>query len=232
MKIGNHTIYKYTLALISANMYLIISQKKALLIDPNVSEEATSLLEKQGVTDITVVLTHEHFDHISGVNHYREFAKGVGGKCMVYAGAKCAEQIKDPDNNLSSYFEIMFFKKSEEERILAEKVFDRTYSCEADEAVLDGFALDWEDLKIVFRDTPGHSPGSICVEIYDATDSLCALVTGDSLVNGNRVITRLPGGSRAAYRDITEPYLRSFGPDTVVLPGHGEISSIGCLEIG
>ena len=106
------------------------------------------------------------------------------------------------------------------------------YSCEADVVFDKEYMTDWAGLKIMLCSTPGHSPGSICAEIYDETGQLMALTTGDSLVEGNKVITRLPRGSKSDYRNITRPYLESFDPDTLILPGHGEIRRLKELELG
>lgn len=48
------------------------------------------------------------------------------------------------------------------------------------------------------------------------------LFSGDSLIKGKKVITRLPGGSKKDYQAITLPFLKSLPDDMVVFPGHGE----------
>ena len=230
MKLGQYELYRYVLPLITSNMYIIRSNARALVIDPHENEEAFRLLED--IEDITIILTHEHFDHISGVNVIRRMKEDSGGICTVYAGKKCAEAITDPDNNLSSFFNALFITRSDEERNWANSFFRKDYACNADKSFEGIYDLRWEDLKIILRNTPGHSPGSICCEIYDMKGELLALVTGDSLVQGNKVITRLPNSSKTEYRNVTRPYLESFGPDTTVLPGHGEISRMRNLELG
>ena len=234
MKILDHELYRFVLPLMTSNMYVMISGNEALIIDPNPSPDALKLLKDNHIKKITVILTHEHFDHISGVNGLREYASSVlgGGECTVYADKACAEAVKDPGRNLSRFFEAMFILRSEEERMMAAEVFDSRYFCEADVCFEEIMELSWDDLRCVLRETPGHSAGSICVEIRDADDSLLAVATGDSLVEGNKVITRFPGGSKADYNNITRPYLESIGPDILILPGHGEISLMRNLELG
>ena len=73
-----------------------------------------------------------------------------------------------------------------------------------------------DPLQLVLRETPGHSTGSICIEVNKKY-----IFTGDSLVDGAKIITRLPGGSKKAYKEITKPYLDSLNKDVVVFPGHG-----------
>ena len=72
-------------------------------------------------------------------------------------------------------------------------------------------------LKIRLIHTPGHSPGSICILINDKY-----IFTGDGLVEGNKVITKLPGGDRKKYNEITKPFLEKLSNQVVVFPGHGD----------
>ncbi len=234
MKILDYELNKFTLPLITSNMYVIISEDEALIIDPNTDGDALELLRVSGIKSVTVILTHEHIDHISGVNGIRDYLSSVsdGRACMVYAGNACAESVTDPTQNLASFFEAMFITRSDEERDIARRIFDKDYCCSVDVAFKDHMELKWKNVVLVLRETPGHSPGSICVEIWDHNGKMLALSTGDSLVQGNKVITRLPGGSKKQYNEITRPYLESFAPDTVVLPGHGEISLMKDLELG
>ena len=232
MKTGGYEIYTYILPLMNANMFVLVSGENALVIDPNKDDGAIEMLKNAGARDVTVILTHEHFDHISGVNRLRELMSETGGTCKVYANAYCAEAIKDADKNFSRFFKAMFITRTDEELKLADELFDTDYTCEADVVLAADDEIGWEDLTIRTHDTPGHSPGSICAEVYDAEGNLAALVTGDSLVEGNTVITRLPRGSKSDYKNITRPYLESFPPDTLVLPGHGEISYMKDLKLG
>ncbi len=230
MTINNCEIYQYTLPLMDANMFVMVLNGSALIIDPVINENADKVLRAMGVQDITIILTHEHFDHISGVNFLRDLVEPDA--CRVIATKECADMIKDPDKNLSRFFEAMFITRSEEERIKAMEIFDKNYSCEADITFDDSMTYTWQDLRIRMIKTPGHSPGSICTEIYDEEGALLAVATGDSLVQGNKVVTRLPGGDKTAYREYTQPYLESIPADTLILPGHGSISYMKDLELG
>ena len=46
------------------------------------------------------------------------------------------------------------------------------------------------------------------------------------------MITRLPGGNKQDYREVTRPYLESIPGDTLILPGHGAVSLMKELELG
>ena len=70
--------------------------------------------------------------------------------------------------------------------------------------------------------TPGHSPGSVC--LYN--EDLKTLISGDTLFRGGWGRTDSPGGDFAAMeRSLAR--LFALDDDTIVLPGHGEPTTIG-----
>ena len=218
-----HTeVYKYIMPVITSNMYIIIREDHALIVDPNENENAVELLKESGVKDITIILTHEHFDHISGVNFFRR-----QWECTVYANNHCKEMTTDPNKNLSAFFMAMFIDKTEEERKKVHEMFQDDYSCRVDVGFDKECNMEWHGLSVKMIETPGHSPGSICILINDEY-----LFSGDSLVDGNRVITRLPGGSRKYYNEITRPLLESLSEDIIVFPGHGTEGYLKEFELG
>lgn len=229
MRIREYTLIQCKLQLMNSNMFLLLSDKSLLIIDPNNDGKTINVLKNTVLSDIAIILTHEHFDHISGVNTIRSL---LPDNCKVIASEKCADMITDPDKNLSRFLEAMFITRSEEERLQAMRIFDKDYSCFADITFTGSYEFVWHDLTVRLRETPGHSPGSICAEIYDNNGTILALATGDSLVQGNKVVTRLPGGDRKVYNEYTRPYLEQFDESTLVLPGHGEISYMRDLELG
>ncbi len=78
-------------------------------------------------------------------------------------------------------------------------------------------------LKLHTITTPGHTPGSICFKLVDKP----LLFTGDTLFPGG------PGATKWDYSSFDE-IIRSIddrlfvhAPDTIVLPGHGDDTTIG-----
>ncbi len=224
MMINKYELYKFSLPPIDSNMYVLIDGCAALVIDPNENEEMIELLKQHNCKEITVILSHEHFDHICGVNAIREFAEINGGTCKVYAQKNCAEAIERSEDNLAKFFLALYITHPEEERALAAKLFDPEYVCSADFNFIDNYDLCWGDLRLVLKSTPGHSPGSICIEIYDKKMNMIAVATGDSLILNTPVITRIPRGNKTDYKEITVPYLKGIPLEALILPGHGEIS--------
>ena len=60
-------IKRYVSGLLSSNMYVISEAGHAIVIDP--FEDTTP---SEGLTVDCILLTHEHYDHISGVNIWKK----------------------------------------------------------------------------------------------------------------------------------------------------------------
>ncbi len=214
-------VYKYILEPIRSNMFIMVKNCEACVIDPHVSLEADDLLKNKGVKKIYILLTHEHYDHISGVNHFRET-----WECVVIGNTVTKEYLPNPKKNLSAFFKSIFFNKDEETIKKAECVFDETYACNADIGFENIYQFCWNNYEVQLVETPGHSKGSICILIDDKY-----VFTGDSLVDGAPIITRLPGGSKKDYQNITKPFLEQLPKDMIVFPGHGTEGELCDFEI-
>ena len=59
-----------TTPLLEQNMYIVEEGKHCIVIDPYYDEKTAVLLEGK-IVDLLLV-THEHYDHISGVNKFKE----------------------------------------------------------------------------------------------------------------------------------------------------------------
>lgn len=70
--------------------------------------------------------------------------------------------------------------------------------------------------------TPGHSPGS--VSFYFAADAVC--ISGDVIFRGSAGRTDLPLCSREEL-DASLALLAALLPETRLLPGHGEATTVG-----
>lgn len=215
----NICVYNYFMRGIHSSMYVIIDSTCALIIDPNRREDALDLLNVNRVTDVTVFLTHEHFDHISGVNLLREHFP-----THVICSGAAAVRITDPNKNLAKYWEVTMMDQPKEKWDEWEKEKDENYSCTADETFDGEKNWDWHGHQIHAVPAPGHSPGSVIYFIDDL------LFSGDSLVNGAGVICRLPGGSWRTYVEKTRPLIESLPDSTPVFPGHEKPDRLGILR--
>lgn len=211
----------YSFPPIDERMYIIIENKKAMIIDPCVSGDALHNLEKEQVEQILILLTHEHYDHISGVNWLREHFENV----KVLCSKQCAKAIPDPHKNHAAYSNVLYMDK-ELDKTLEEYGWEMDFSCYADGTFEGQMEFDWEGHHLYLIQTPGHSPGSVCIIMDNKI-----LFSGDSLVTGHPTITRLPGGSKKMYQEITIPFLKSLDSEMLVYPGHGESQKLKEYEL-
>lgn len=213
-------IYRYLMPGIDSNMYLLTEGASALVIDPHISSTAMAVMRESCVQMVTVLLTHEHFDHISGVNWLREnFA------AEVISTEAAGSALSDPKLNMAKYWEVLLMDKPADKREAGRSVADGNYSCYADRTFSENLQFMWEGHEIHMMSAPGHSPGGALI-LFDKN----TLFSGDNLVNGAGVICRLPGGSRKEYCEKTRPVIDNLPDDTWVFPGHGDPAELSGLR--
>jgi glyoxylase-like metal-dependent hydrolase (beta-lactamase superfamily II) len=98
------------------------------------------------------------------------------------------------------------------------------------EELADLASLELAGLRFVVDHTPGHTEGSVTFRTpYDdpAADVSELMFAGDLLFKGSIGRSDLPGGDHPTMlRSLREKVL-TLPDDVVVLPGHGEQTSIG-----
>ncbi len=88
----------------------------------------------------------------------------------------------------------------------------------------DDETLEVGDLRIKTLATPGHTPGSICFSVEGTN----LLFSGDTLFPGGPGNTSFEGGDFGTIiESIDRRIFARFGPDTIVLPGHGQSTTVG-----
>ena len=202
------TIETFPFLPIDSRMYLLIEGDQALVVDPCVVERALAVLDDRKVKQLTILLTHEHYDHISGVNWLKQRYP-----CRVICSAACAVCLMDDRKNMSRYYDTLMMGRHRQK--YSQKT--QPYTCEATDTFEEHETLTWQGHVLEMRETPGHSPGSICI-VMDGK----FLFTGDTLLKEDRIITKLPGGNRRKYEEVTKPWLESLSGELYVCPGHGE----------
>ena len=190
-------------------MYVLTCDGHALIIDPVPHISGT---ETENCIPDGIILTHEHYDHICGVDEWR-----VKYSCPVYAGSNAEAGLADPRLNMSHYgkamFEMMF--PGDASVLALGDIAD--YSCKPDHVWNDGEIFRWRGNELYIMHTPGHSQGSICIVLNGRY-----LFCGDSLLEYLPTGVRWKGGDAKRFRDYTIPLLRSLDSDLTVYPGHGE----------
>jgi glyoxylase-like metal-dependent hydrolase (beta-lactamase superfamily II) len=93
-----------------------------------------------------------------------------------------------------------------------------------DQLLEDDSVIEVGQLRIETIATPGHTPGSMCFFVRGTP----LLFSGDTLFPGGPGATKFPGGDfDAIITSIGERLFARFGPQTLVLPGHGADTTIG-----
>lgn len=96
------------------------------------------------------------------------------------------------------------------------------------EELADGAALELAGLQILVDHTPGHTPGSVTFRTpYGDQDISELMFSGDLLFQGSIGRTDLPGGDHSAMLRSLASKVLPLADDIVVLPGHGDQTSIG-----
>ena len=92
----------------------------------------------------------------------------------------------------------------------------------------DDQVLELAGLRFVVDHTPGHTEGSVTFRTpYAEVDVSEVMFSGDLLFAGSIGRTDLPGGDHAAMLRSLASKVLPLADDIVVLPGHGEQTSIG-----
>jgi glyoxylase-like metal-dependent hydrolase (beta-lactamase superfamily II) len=191
----------------------------ALIIDPHYSTKIEGFLFKNAVKHVTILLTHEHPDHTSGVNWLMK-----NFDTTVICHERCATLIANERNNRPILLSFIISQQDKENgtNLLAavSKVF-KNYKCLSDIVFDNYFKYTWNGYTLAFYHTPGHSEGSCCI-VFENT----LLFSGDSLLENTPIITSFKGGSIDDYRNKTLSFFYSLKKGIVVLPGHGSIFTL------
>ena len=207
-----NSVYEY----LDSNMYLFFpTESESVLIDPHISQDILSIIQKKGTKKIYIILTHEHTDHTSGVYWYQ-------GKlsCEIVCQKNCAAYILEKQKRLPI---LISFILEERDRTNGTHFLDkfkneyipRSYT--TDKSFEDSLDLKIGECLLHLVSIPGHSKGSSLIIVNDTF-----AFTGDSLMKDNPVITRFPGSNHSQYIEHTLPILSSLNPEMIILPGHGE----------
>lgn len=180
---------------------------EAVIIDPGDSvEELIEEVRRQKSKVTSILLTHAHLDHVSGVARAkREFNVPVWlhkDDLFLYNGV--VEQGRmfgltiEPQPRIDHFY-------APNQRI----TFGR-------------YVVD-------VRHTPGHCPGGVCLAIGgdDAQDDDRELFVGDTLFAGSIGRTDLPGGNLDVLLASIRQQLLVFPERTIVHSGHGPDTTVG-----
>ena len=184
---------------LQTNAYLFYSalSRRCFIIDPGAEAgRIIRLIEAEKLVPLAVILTHNHADHLG-------------------AAAELLEHFHIP----------LWLHEADEKNMLSQAnreiaaMFAVSLPPAAERRLTDGETVGSGDLTLTVVHSPGHTPGSVLLRSGDL------LFTGDTLFQGDVGRTDLPGGDEEQLRSSLAR-IKEFPPATVILPGHGEASTL------
>lgn len=206
--------------MLACNCYVLAPRKgsDAIVVDPGQRAMGTlrRILDENRLTPAAVLLTHGHIDHIWSA---QKVADTFG--CPAFIHPEDRHMLSDPIRGVGPRLgQIALSALFREPKQVVD--LDR-----------DGAVLDFGGLAVTVDHTPGHTRGSVVFRVEghfggQPSDSGRQLAfTGDTLFKQSVGRTDLPGGSGNALLSSIVEKLLVLDDDTLVLPGHGESSTIG-----
>ena len=195
-------VERFVNELMSSNCYIVIDEdsKHCLCIDP-ASEKSLREIEyisEKGLTLDYIIATHEHTDHTWGVNALKEHfpsAKLICSElCEKYAKKESRAYFLFYYDNPDYRYELM----------PADVVIGR-----------DADVLKWQGLSICFLLTPGHSRGSMCIDV----DGM--LFTGDTIMP-NKPYFNGRDSNEDDWKKSVQKIVATYSGNVIMYPGHGE----------
>lgn len=187
--------------LLKSNMYILYEGDRCILVDPFELD--------LGLVNVDyIILTHEHYDHISGVNFWKEKTGA-----QVVASEMCTLNCKNSKKNLSRYFDAFCELQTWIDEY--DKVGNIDYTCDVDITFEGSILIDWMGHKIEMVEIPGHSKGSVLVALDGEY-----YFSGDSILKNVATECGLPGGSKNDWEKISIPIINRIPKGATIYPGH------------
>lgn len=212
---NTYSVYRSIYAPVGSNMYIIIEGNEAIVVDSNICDEVSHLFKEKDVQKVHIFLTHEHYDHSHGVCWFNE-----NFNTILYTHAKCKDMLSTKKNcspRLVAFVLSAMDMNDGGHRYDDFKKEMTEYTLEPDVYFEDNDVLQIAGHFIKIIHVPGHTPGSCLLELDDEL-----VFTGDSLIEGNKIITSFRGGNIDDMINVALPKLKALPDELIVMPGHGE----------
>jgi glyoxylase-like metal-dependent hydrolase (beta-lactamase superfamily II) len=151
----------------------------------------------------SILLTHAHVDHITGVAAAKE---AFDVPVYLHRDDQFLYDIAVQQGAAFGF------------RVRQPPPVDRHY---------EGAPIRFGDYEVRVHHTPGHCPGGVCLEIGRAEEPERHLFVGDTLFAGSIGRTDLPGGDYSVLMRSITGVLFPLGDAAIVHPGHGPDTTIG-----
>jgi hydroxyacylglutathione hydrolase len=200
----------------AANCYVVAPGpgSECVVVDPGKDAVGgvAEIVREHRLKPVSVILTHGHIDHVWCV-------VPVAGTYDATAWLHPSDRhlLTDPMAGISPESAAMMLGSG--------------YSfAEPDDVaeLADGQSLELAGLRFEVDHTPGHTEGSVTFRApYRRDDVSEVMFAGDLIFAGSIGRSDLPGGDHATMMETLRTKVLTLPDDVVVLPGHGEQTSIG-----
>lgn len=194
-------IIKLEVGALGTNCYIVWCDqtREAVIIDPG--GDAASIMAQVDGEKLSVkyiINTHGHADHIGAVAKIKQV---TGAPVLIHSAD--ADMLTSSSRNLSTYM-------------------GPGITCEpADRTIKEGDIIKFGTESLTVLETPGHTPGGICLK------GEAVVFSGDTLFAESIGRTDFPGGSYSQLIQHIRQKLMSLPDDYTVYPGHGPETTIG-----
>lgn len=189
-----------------------VAEKKCFVVDPagcplsGDESVVVDWIKKEKLECTGIVLTHSHFDHITGIAPVK---KAFPNAPVLIHEAEFNEMQNPPGPmgaSVLDFFNIAYFIPTLNQQPSAEIPLKDNQTLEC---------IDAPDWKVIH--TPGHTPGSIC--LYNANEGL--LISGDTMFDyGGYGRTDMAGGDEALLVKSLSKIRKTIPQGSKVYPGH------------
>ena len=190
---------------IDNNNYVIIDKvtNEAALVDCSHYDKAVAeFLVDQKAKLKYILLTHGHFDHVSGIDGYKS-NQDLPDDIKIFMHEDDLGQLK----NINAYLSFFGIPDISEPKI--------------DHFIKDGDVIKLGSIDIKVIHTPGHTQGSVC---YLTENSL---FSGDTIFRECVGRCDLEGGDFQQIVESIENKIFTLPDNTIIYPGHGSGSNVG-----
>lgn len=191
-------VLKLVSAYKNANTFIIeINEFDVLIIDLGnyPIDTLVEWLSAHNKNILGLLLTHEHADHCYGVDALKRKMDFT-----LYCSEKCEINMRNPKQNFSRYIDDF-----------------ETFGVESEAVIIrDKEVLNFKGFELTIMETPGHSPGSICLFAEGM------VFTGDTILNNVESPLSFPHSNKLDYEKSKKRIMENLQPQTKIYPGHDE----------
>lgn len=194
----NYRVFRFVSSYKNANTYVVeLNEFDVVIIDLGnyPIDKLVTWLNTHNKNILGLILTHEHADHCYGID-------ALKGKFdfTLYCSEKCEINMRNPKQNFSRYIEDF-----------------ETFGVKSKAVVIkDNETLNFNGFQLTVMETPGHSPGSICL----FSDQF--VFSGDTILNNVQSPLSFPHSNKIDYKNSKRKFLEKLKPQMLIYPGHDE----------